>query len=147
MRDKDQILLEEALSQVDEGFWDRMKAKSGTGLANIGNKALGGIAKLAGSDSRLGQAASEMQQKGSMDVEEKRASQLTANFAQKMDKMYNEFVSDAQKIGINIDKLAGEDYRSSGEGGKYPALAGLSEFLRHINQAKNAISKTISPTA
>lgn len=147
MNDKDQKLLEEAYAQIEEGFWDRMKAKSGTRMANLGNKALGGIAKMAGQDSRVGQMAGQLQQAGQADVEEKRASQLTASLAQKLDKMYNEFKNDATKIGINIDKLAQEDYSSKGEGGKYPALAGLSQFLRSFNQAKEAISKKIAPTA
>jgi hypothetical protein len=147
MNDKDQKLLEEAYTQIQEGFWDRMKAKSGTRLADLGNKALGGVAKMAGQDSRLGQMAGQMQQAGQMDVEEKRASQLTASLAQKLDKMYNEFTKDAQKLGIDITKLAQEDYKAKGEGGSYPALAGLSQFLRSFNQAKEAITKKIAPTA
>ena len=144
MRDKDQILLEEALQQVDEGLFDRMKAKKGTMGANIGNKVLGGISKVAG-DSRIGQAAGELQQQGQMDVEEKRAAQLTQILSQKMEKVYQDFKNDASKIGVDIDKLAHQDFTSKGEGGQYPALAGISAFLRNINAAKAAITKQQSP--
>ncbi len=146
MRDKDQILLEEAFTQVEEGFWDRMKAKSGTRLANLGTKALGGISKVAG-DSRLGRTAGELQQQGQMDVEEKRAAQLTANFAQKLDSLYADFKKDAGKVGVDLEKLAGEDFRAKSEGGQYPALAGLSAFLVNFNKAKDAVSKKIAPAA
>jgi hypothetical protein len=145
MRDKDQILLEKAFDQVEEGIFDRMKAKSGTRLASLGNKALGGIAKVAG-DTRLGRTAGNLQQQGNMDVEEQRAGQLTANLSQKLESLYNEFKTDAQKIGIDVEKLAGEDFRSKGEGGKYPELAGLSGFLRHFNQAKDSLQGA-SPAA
>jgi len=138
MRDNDQILLEEAFTQVDEGILDRIKAKSGTRLSSLGNKALGGISKVAG-DTRLGRAAGELQQQGEMDVEEQRASQLMKIFSQKLDKVYAELRSDASKIGVNLDKLAQEDYTSKGAGGAFPAIAGISAFLRGMNQAKDAL--------
>lgn len=141
MKNKDIKLIEEAYGKIQEGIWDQMKAKSGTRLAGIGNKVLGGVQRVAG-NTRLGQAAGQLKQVGEMDVEEKRASQLTATLAQKLDKLYNEFMNDAQKVGVDINKLAQQDFQKTGQ---YPALEGISEFLRNYNAAKAAISKKIAP--
>lgn len=139
MRDKDTILLEEAFAQIEEKFWNRSDAKGGTRMAGLGNKALGGISKLAGGEkTRLGRTAGQLQQQGQMDVEEQRASQLTAIFQQKLEKLYNEFTNDAQKMGFDLNELAQGDLQSKGQGGAYPKMAGLSKFLRGFNTARGA---------
>ena len=137
MRDTDQILLEEAMNQVEEGMFDRMKAKSGTRMASMGNKALGGISKMAG-DTRLGKAAGELQQQGQEDVREQRAAQLMASSAQKVERLLQEFWADAKKLGLDMEQLKQGDMLKQGN---FPKLAGLSKFVTHLNQAKESISQ------
>lgn len=148
MRDKDDRLMEEALEQMQEGIFDRMRASKGTIGKGLGSKAVSGIgkgiSKLAGQgDSRMaqaarqaGQAAQDIGSAGQMDVQEQKAQQLMEIYKQKIDKLYAEIQADAGKLGIDLKAMAQQDFSAGGTGGAYPKLAGLSAFLRSINDAK-----------
>lgn len=134
----DDKLMGEAYGQISEGIIDRIKAKRGTGFASMGSKILSKAGKLAG-DTRMGKSLTQAGQEGQMDVQEQRAQQLLNIYNQKLNKLYEGMKSDAQKIGVDIDSLAQQDYQSKGTGGKFPKLAGLSLFLRYLNQAKGVL--------
>lgn len=137
MNDKDQLLMEQAYEQIQEGMLDRFKAKSGTRFANLGAKALGAISNVAG-DSRLGRTAKELHTSASMDVEEKRAAKLLDILSTKIENLYAEFKADAQKIGVDVDKLANVSQASPE---KYPALDSFAKTLRSINAVKDQAKK------
>lgn len=130
----DEVLENEQM--INEGFFDRMKAKSGTRLASVGNKLLGTIQNVSG-NSRLGQAAGQLKQNNAMDIEEKRAVALVKIAGEKFQKLYNDFINDSKKIGIDVNKLAVSSYKGTG---KYPALTSLSKFLTSINSAITALN-------
>lgn len=140
MRDKDDKLMEEAFDQIQEGIFDRMKARGGTIGQKLGAKALSGLGKVAG-DTRMGQALTQAGEAGKMDVQEQRASQLMTVYKQKLDKLYADMENDANKVGVDIKTMAQQDFQSKGTGGEYPKLAGLSAFLRQFNKSRQQLGE------
>ena len=91
MNDRDDRLLSEAYNQVNEGIFDRMKARKGTFKQGVQNKvasAVGkGLSKFGNDESRFGRAmatdgqgAQDAAAEGGKDVEEQKAAGITPDF-------------------------------------------------------------------
>ena len=106
---------------------------AGKGLQKLGSKGTGRMANMA---KVAGQNISDIGAAGKMDVEEQKAQQLMAIYGKRVEQAYLEMKSDAQKVGIDLDKLAQQDFKDEGGGGEYPKMAGLSEALRLMNDVR-----------
>lgn len=117
---------------IDEGRFTQARSKWGTGLSNLGSKAISGIGKRLGG-SRMGKALTGAGEQGQIDVMEKRAAKLMTIYATKFDRIYAEMKKDAEAVGINLTALATDDATKPG---KYPKLAGISQLLQTINNIR-----------
>jgi len=149
MSDRDDRLLSEAYNQVNEGIFDRMKASKGTVGKNLGTKAMGavgrGISKFGNQDTRMGkfvakagQGVQDAASEGQEDVKEQRAAQLIGSYSGKVSALYDGMKQDAQKVGLNLDQMAQQDMQKTGQ---YPALEGLSVFLKDFNNSIRALQE------
>ena len=127
MKSKDQLLLEEAYNQVNEGIWDRLKGlgsgiKAGAGAVgqNIKNKAittLGGKAPE-GPQQTTGQAYAKAQQ-GS----------IFNSFIKKATKEIADFKNDLSKMGI---KQSDADLRAAGLTDIADKIKGVEDLLAYL---------------
>jgi hypothetical protein len=127
MKSKDQLLLEEAYNQVNEGIWDRLKGmgsgiKAGTGALtqNVKNKAitaLGGQAPQ-GPQQTTGQAYAKAQQ-----------TSLLNSFIKKATKEIADFQNDIKKLGINQTDA---DLRAAGLTDIADKIKGVEGLLAYL---------------
>jgi hypothetical protein len=128
---KEDMLLEQIYM---EGLWNQMKAKGSALGSTMLQKGAQGVGKVAGAlgSTRAQAGANEFAANAQLDAEEKKAASLMKGVTAKLTKLNAELAKDAQAVGIDLNKLAQADYTKSG---KYPKLAGISEFMRAINKA------------
>jgi hypothetical protein len=127
MKSRDQLLLEEAYNQVNEGIWDRLKGmgsgiKAGAGALtqNVRNKAvtaLGGQAPQ-GPQQTTGQAYAKAQQ-----------TSLLNSFIKKATKEIADFQNDIKKLGINQTDA---DLRAAGLTEIADKIKGVESLLAYL---------------
>jgi hypothetical protein len=127
MKSKDQLLLEEAYNQVNEGIWDRLKgmgsgikAGAGTLTQNVKNKAITALGGQApeGPQQTTGQAYAKAQQ-----------TSLLNSFIKKATKEIADFQNDIKKLGINQTDA---DLRAAGLTDIADKIKGVEGLLAYL---------------
>jgi hypothetical protein len=143
---KDQQMLEEAYTQIQEGFWDRFKARGAGAMGAIkgmGQQIKGDLQKSAGSAvSGMGDTGKsfgdELSQKGQQNIEGGKVSGHNAKIEylkKNLDKRIQKFVGgikeDIQKLGLDI--------------GNIEMISGINDALNNLKKSVNAPVATPPP--
>ena len=112
MINKDDRMLEEAYEEMNEGFMDKMKARKGNTMQNLGGKAMGKVGNFIGGKAggTLQKAGGEMQTASS----DSRAEHITNNYKEKFKQLMGQYQKDvisvtgAPDLGVVTDEQMNE---------------------------------------
>ena len=143
---KDQQMLEEAYSQIQEGMWDRFKARGAEAIGSakgLGQKIKGGIQQnVASAVSGMGDTgkafSNDLAQKGQQNIESGKASghnakieYLKNNIDKRIQKLVGGIKEDIQKLGLEI--------------GNIEMISGINDALNKLKMSVNAPTSQATP--
>lgn len=126
MKDRDDRLLEEAYSEISEGWLKRSDAKTGTRMKSLGAKALGSAGKVLGS--KLGAKATNQANQMRGEVDKQRLQQLMGSYQGQLEKLKNQITTDITKMGGDVANIQEQD----------PDFPGVKYLLNALDQAVQA---------